>query len=266
MSSGEGLRPAGLALITGASEGIGRALAHVFARHGHPVALSARKGERLESLAAEIRARHGVEAWCFAADLADADGPDALHRAVGAAGLEVEILVNNAGFGLYGGFLDRAAGEHADLLAVNIAAPTRLCHLFGAEMRARGHGRILNVASTVAFLPGPMMATYFASKAYLFRLSEAVREELAESGVSVTCLCPGLTRSRFHERAGLTESNLLRFAVAPAEAVAEAGYRGLMAGRGVVLPGLRNRLAPLSERLLPRFLMRRLIHFFMRRR
>jgi len=262
MAGGE----AGIALITGASEGIGRALAHVFARHGHPVALSARNGERLESLAAEIRERHGVEAWCFAADLAPLEGAATLHRAVTAAGLEIEILVNNAGFGLYGAFLDRTASEHAELIGVNIAAPTRLCHLFGREMSARGRGRILNVASTVAFLPGPMMATYFASKAYLFRLSEALGEELAGSGVSVTCLCPGLTKSRFHERAGLAGSNLLRFTQASAESVAEAGYRGLMAGRTVVLPGLRNQLAPLSERLLPRAVMRRVIHFFMRRR
>lgn len=256
----------GVALVTGASEGIGRALAHVLARHGHPVALSARNAERLQSLAEEIRHRHGVEAWCFPQDLAKPDGPAALHAAVTEAGIEIEILVNNAGFGLYGRFLGRGAGEHADLVAVNVAAPTRLCHLFGAAMAARGHGRILNVASTVAFLPGPMMSTYFASKAYLHRFSEALHEELKENGVSVTCLCPGLTVSRFHERAGLTRTNLLRFAMASAESVAEAGYRGMMAGRLLVLPGLKNRLAPLSERLLPRLLTRRLIHHYMKRR
>lgn len=256
----------GLALITGASEGIGRALAHVFARNGHPVALSARNRQRLESLADEVRAQHGVEAWCFSVDLARPDGAAMLYRAVREAGLEVEILVNNAGFGLYGAFLDRPAEEHADLIAVNIIAPTRLCHLFGAEMAARGHGRILNVASTVAFMPGPMMSTYFASKAYLFRLSEALNEEFRGSGVGVTCLCPGLTRSRFHERAGIVGTNLLRFSMASSDSVAEAGYGGLMAGRLLVLPGLRNRLAPVSERLLPRVVMRRLIHAFMRRR
>ena len=253
-------------LITGASEGIGRALAEVFARHGHNLVLTARKRARLESLAQELKSEHGIAAFILDLDLAEADGPKALFEAVKAEGIAIDILVNNAGFGLYGPFLERNTGEHKDLLQVNIQALTALCHLFGADMAARGAGRILNVASTVAFMPGPLMATYFASKAFVLRFSESLREELRDQGVGVTCLCPGLTESRFHERAGLLQSNLLRFAVATAESVAEAGYRGCMADKAIVLPGLRNRLAPLAERLLPRALLRKIIHGFMTRR
>lgn len=253
-------------LITGASEGIGRALAEVFARHGHNLVLTARKRARLESLAQELKSEHGIAAFILDLDLAEADGPKALFEAVKAEGIAIDILVNNAGFGLYGPFLERSTGEHGDLVQVNIQALTTLCHLFGADMAARGAGRILNVASTVAFMPGPLMATYFASKAFVLRFSESLREELRDQGVGVTCLCPGLTESRFHERAGLLQSNLLRFAVATAESVAEAGYRGCMADKAIVLPGLRNRLAPLAERLLPRALLRKIIHGFMTRR
>ncbi len=253
-------------LITGASEGIGRALAEVFARHGHNLVLTARNRARLESLAQELKSEHGIAAFILDLDLAEADGPKALFEAVKAEGIAIDILVNNAGFGLYGPFLERSTGEHGDLVQVNIQALTALCHLFGADMAVRGAGRILNVASTVAFMPGPLMATYFASKAFVLRFSESLREELRDQGVGVTCLCPGLTESRFHERAGLLQSNLLRFAVASAESVAEAGYRGCMADKAIVLPGLRNRLAPLAERLLPRALLRKIIHGFMTRR
>ena len=253
-------------LITGASEGIGRALAEVFARHGYNLVLTARNRARLESLAQELKSEHGIAAFILDLDLAEADGPKALFEAVKAEGIAIDILVNNAGFGLYGPFLERNTGEHGDLVQVNIQALTALCHLFGADMAARGAGRILNVASTVAFMPGPLMATYFASKAFVLRFSESLREELRDQGVGVTCLCPGLTESRFHERAGLLQSNLLRFAVASAESVAEAGYRGCMADKAIVLPGLRNRLAPLAERLLPRALLRKIIHGFMTRR
>jgi uncharacterized protein len=257
---------AGPALITGASEGIGRALAHVFARHRHPLLLTARNAERLESLAEEVRGRHGVEARCLPADLSDAGAPAALHETVQGLGVEVEYLVNNAGFGLYGDFLARDRQAHVDLVQVNVAALTELCHRFGAEMAARGHGRIVNVASVVAFLPGPMMSTYFASKAYVLRFSESLHEELGARGVSVTCLCPGRTESRFQERSGLTFAPRPGGGIATAEAVAEVGYQAMMAGRAIAFPGFVNKLMPLAERLLPRLVMRKAIHAVMRRR
>ena len=173
----------GTALVTGASEGIGRALAEVFARHGHDLVLTARNGERLESLAAALSDRHSVQAHCLPLDLGRPGGAEALFEAVAGLDLEIEILVNNAGFGLYGAFHERELDRHRELIELNIAALTTLCHLFGSEMIARGRGRILNVASTVAFLPGPMMASYFASKAYVLRLSEALAVELERKGV-----------------------------------------------------------------------------------
>lgn len=256
----------GTALVTGASSGIGWALAEVFARHGHDLVLTARNAERLESLAASLRSEHGVEVSCIVEDLSLPDAAQSLFDAVAALDLEVDILVNNAGLGLYGPFHRRAAAEHQELIQVNVVALTMLSHLFGERMVGRGRGRILNVASTVAFLPGPMMASYFASKAYVLRLSEALQTELSGTGVTVTCLCPGLTESRFHERSGLLGTHLLRFSQASAESVAKAAYRGCMAGRAVVLPGFRNRCVPLVERLLPRIAARRLIWAFMKRR
>ena len=263
---GRAMAKSGTALVTGASEGIGRALAEVFARHGHDLVLTARNGERLESLAAALGERHGTEIHCLALDLGQPGGAQALFEAVGRLEVEIEILVNNAGFGLYGPFHARELARHQELIQLNIAALTTLCHLFGAPMIARGRGRILNVASTVAFLPGPLMASYFASKAYVLRLSEALALELEGQGVGVTCLCPGLTESRFHERAGLLDTSLLRFSQASARSVAEAGYRGCMAGRTIVLPGFRNRFVPLVERVLPRAPLRRIVYAFMSRR
>jgi hypothetical protein len=263
---GTAMAKPGSALVTGASEGIGRALAEVFARHGHDLVLTARNGARLESLAAALGERHGTQVHCLPADLGQPGGARDLFEAVGRLDVEIEILVNNAGFGLYGPFHERELDRHRELIQLNIAALTTLCHLFGSEMVARGRGRILNVASTVAFLPGPLMASYFASKAYVLSLSEGLALELEGQGVGVTCLCPGLTESRFHERAGLLDTSLLRFSQASAGSVAEAGYRGCMAGRAIVLPGFRNRLVPLVERLLPRALLRRIVHAFMIRR
>ena len=257
---------AGAALITGASEGIGRALAHVFARHGHPLLLTARNAARLDSLAAEVRERYGAEAWCLPADLGQATAPAALHQAVRELGVEVEHLVNNAGFGLYGDFLSRDLEAQSQLVQVNIAALTELCHRFGAEMAARGHGRIMNVASVVAFMPGPMMATYFASKTYVHRFSESLYEELKPKGVSVTCFCPGRTESLFQERSGLAFAPRPGGGTASAQSVAEAGYRAMMAGRVLAFPGLLNKLIPLGERLLPRLVLRKTIHAVMRRR
>ncbi len=256
----------GRVLITGASEGIGRAFAEICARNGHALVLTARNEERLESLAVELRRRSGVEVLCLPMDLAPEGAARRLFETLDGLRLEIEILVNNAGFGLYGPFHMRDWTSHHDLIGVNIHVLTELSHLFAKRMTARGRGRILNVASTVAFMPGPMMATYFASKAYVLKFSEALAEELRESGVSVTCLCPGLTESRFHERAGLTRSGRLSFSYASAESVAEAGYRGCMAGRTIVLPGFRNRLMPFVERLAPRGPMRWLVHAFMKRR
>ncbi len=256
----------GAVLLTGASEGIGRALAHVFAARRHDLVLSARNGKRLESLAAELESAHGVRTWIVVQDLGRRDAAQALHDGVAKLDVEIEILVNNAGYGLHGPFLDRELDGLLGIIVVNVRTLVALSHLHGDEMRRRGRGRILNVASTVAFLPGPTMAVYFASKAFVFRFTESLRAELAGSGVSVTCLCPGMTEAKFQERAGMTNIRLAGLTMASAESVAEAAYEGLMAGRAVVLPGLRNKLAPFAERFMPRFVMLKIIHALMSRR
>ena len=256
----------GAVLVTGASEGIGRALASVFAARGHDLVLTARNSERLETLAEELGDAHGIRTWIVVQDLGERDADGALQRAVASLGVEIDILVNNAGYGLHGPFLDREIDGLLGMVDVNIRSLVGLSHRYGAMMRQRRSGRILNVASTVAFLPGPMMAIYFASKAFVFRFTESFRAELAGTGVSVTCLCPGITEAKFQERAGMTGTRLAGLSVATAESVAEAAYAGLMAGRGVVLPGFRNKLAPLAERFLPRAVMRLIIHGLMARR
>ncbi len=253
----------GTVLLTGASEGIGRAMAWVFAREGHDLVLTARDGGRLDELVAALAARHPVRTWTVVQDLAERGADARLHAAVADLGVKVDILVNNAGYGLYGEFLDRDLDAQLGIVDVNLRALVGLSHRYGAEMRGRGRGRILNVASTVAFLPGPMMSVYFASKVFVYRFTESLRAELKGSGVSVTCLCPGMTEAKFQERAGMDGICLARLDMASAESVAEAAYAGTMAGRGVVLPGFRNKLAPLAERFMPRAAMRAIIEGLM---
>ncbi|MDT8435252.1 MAG: SDR family oxidoreductase, partial [Gemmatimonadota bacterium] len=198
------------ALVTGASAGIGRELAQRLAAAGWPVALTARRRERLEGLAADIETRHGVRALPVAADLEDPEGPARIEAALAAEGFEVDFLVNNAGFGTWGPFAERPLAAQTGMIRVNVLAPTELTRRLLPAMRDRGAGRILNVASTAAFQPGPWMAVYFASKAYVLHFSEALREELRRTGVTVTVLCPGPTRTEFQERADMERTRVGR--------------------------------------------------------
>jgi len=240
------------ALITGASGGIGEELARAFAAGGHDVLLVARGEERLAALATQLSAAHGVEARSLALDLTRASAPDALLAWTRKLGTPVDILVNNAGFGLQGPFVSLDAKRQMDMVALNIAALTHLTRLFLPPMMERRWGRILNVASTAAFVPGPFMAVYYASKAYVLSFSEGLAGELAGSGVSVTALCPGATRTSFANVAGADRSNLFKgngvMEVAP---VARAGYAATMAGKKVVIPGWRNKLLIASGALAP---------------
>ena len=247
------------ALVTGASGGIGEDLARAFAADGWDLVLVARGRPALERVAAELAERHGVSAHVVPADLARADAPRAVHDAVRALGVEVHALVNNAGFGLSGPFV--ATGPEAgtsldgelDMLQVNAVALTHLSKLFLPEMVARGRGYVLNVASTAAFQPGPLMAVYYATKAYVLSFSEALAEELRATGVSVTCLAPGATRTGFQAVADMAESRLFRAGhVMSSEDVARAGYRGMLARRRLVIPGMVNRVMAHATRLVPR--------------
>jgi hypothetical protein len=249
------------ALITGASAGIGRALARLFAEHRHDVVLTARREQRLREIAAELEAATGVTAHVIAADLAAIDGARRLYDEVRDRGIEVEYLVNNAGFGTFGPFVDTDPRETMDLVRVNVAALTELTALFLPEMVARHSGRVLNVASAAAFQPGPLMATYYASKAYVLHLSEALSEELEGKGVSVTALCPGPVRTEFQQVAGMETSGLvLNKRLISVEQVAEAGYQAMMRGKPMVVPGLATKLLAFGVRFAPRRFVAKFVH------
>jgi uncharacterized protein len=258
MAAAEPPRPT--ALITGASGGIGLELARLFARDGCGLVLVARSGDKLEALAAELRAAHGVPVRPLAADLADPAAPARIHAELARAGTHVGALVNNAGFGLRGAFATLDETAQMEMLQVNVLALARLTRRFLPAMVERRAGGVLNVASTAAFQPGPRMAVYYASKAFVLSLSEALAGELAGTGVTVTALCPGPTATGFQSRAGLERSRLFRdLRVMDAAAVARAGYRGFRAGKRVVIPGLGNRIGAALARLAPRGLVLRLV-------
>ena len=245
----------GSALITGASSGIGYELAKLFASDGHDVVLVARGADTLESIASQFRDRHGVQATAIAKDLAKPDAPQQIYDELRSRSTAIEVLVNNAGFAELGYFHERPLARELEMIQVNVAALTSLTRLFVADMVARGSGRILNVASTAAFQPGPMMAVYYATKAYVLSFSEALANELKDKGVSVTALCPGPTITGFAERAeGVAATRLFIIGTMDAPTVARAGYRALMRGKALVIPGLRNQLLALSVRLGPRSL------------
>ena len=234
-------------LITGASSGIGAALARRFHAGGHELVLTARRGDRLAALAAELGG-----AAVVVADLADPGAPERLLAAAG----RVDVLVNNAGFGAGGWFAELDLAAQLRMLQVNVTALTELTHRALGPMRRRGAGRVLNVASTVAFQPCPGMAVYAASKAYVMAFSEALWSELEGSGVTVTCLCPGATETEFAAVAGMGGARPFRHAM-PAEAVARAGYDAAMAGRRLVVAGAANRAMTLAAGLAPRGLVLR---------
>lgn len=245
------------ALVTGASAGIGRALAERFAAGGHDVVLVARREERLRELAAAVERDHGVAATVVPMDLADRGAAADLHAAVTDRGLAVTTLVNNVGVGTYGQFAETPVDDLLDELQLNVVLVTHLARLFLPEMAIRGRGRVLNVASAAAFQPGPLMAVYYASKAYVLSLSEALAEEHRGSGVTVTALCPGPVETEFQDRAGMGHARLASGALADAATVAEAGYRGAMAGKAVVVPGWRFKLLAVAAKLAPRWLSRK---------
>ncbi len=254
------IRKPGRALITGASSGIGRELARVFAEHGHDLVITARRKTELRALAAQLTRTHAVEVKVLVADLADRKAPRALFDACAADGLEIDFLVNNAGYGAFGDFDGHDRKLVLGIIDVNVRALTALTHLFMQPMLERGRGRIMNVASLAGFQSGPRLAVYSATKAYALSLSEALATELAGSGVTVTALCPGATQTEFGKTADM--EGTLFFALGPMSAadVAGVGYDAMMSGTAVVVPGLFNWLATQVVPLLPRALVRRLVH------
>jgi uncharacterized protein len=253
-------------LITGASSGIGTELARVFASNGHRLALVARRADRLAALADEIAGGGGVAPIVIACDLEQPGASDKIAAILAAEGVEVVYVVNNAGFGLFGHAIELDRVEQLGMIDVNIRAMTDLSLRFSDHL-IRHRGGILNVGSIASFLPGPGMAVYYASKAYVLSFSEAMRRELAPRGVRVTALCPGPVPSEFQGRAGFEPGvDSLILSVSPAN-VARAGYRGLMANKRAVLPGLGIKILPAVLRLFPRgFVLAAVGRFQLRKR
>ncbi|MBV9516822.1 MAG: SDR family oxidoreductase [Hyphomicrobiales bacterium] len=253
-------------LITGASAGIGAEFARLLGAAGETLVITARRQDRLEALAEELTRSHGVRVESIAMDLARKEAADLLAEKVEALGLEVRTLINNAGFGLTGDLAEQPLERLVEMLELNIVALTCLTRAFLPQMRARRTGGIINVASTAAFLPGPYMSVYYASKAYVLSFSEAIAHELRGSGVVVTALCPGPTRSEFQRVAGMAETPLLQRLSMSSREVARLGLAGHRAGKTLVITGVGNKLTPLAARLLPRGVMARLVAGLQKRR
>jgi hypothetical protein len=245
-------------VITGASSGIGAELARGFAERGHALILTARRRDRLEALAGELRGS-GVPIEVETADLEDPAAPEALIRSLEARGVEIHTLVNNAGFGLRGGFATLPYDQQAGMVELNVTALTKLSRLVAPGLVARRRGGILNVASTAAFQAGPGMAVYYATKAYVLSLSEAMHEELRPHGVTVTALCPGPTVTEFARRADMEKSKLFQAGAMSAPEVARVGLEGYFAGRAIVVTGTANRLGAVASQFLPRAFSRKIV-------
>ena len=242
-----------VALVTGASAGLGVEFARQLSKRGHRLVLAARRKERLEELARELSNARAV-----AIDLSKANAAAKLLVDVESAGEHVDVLINNAGFGLIGRFAELDAKRQRQMIDLNAGALTELCHAVAPGMIERGSGGILNVASTAAFQPGPKMAVYFATKAFVLSFTEALHEELKPHGIHVTCLCPGPTRTEFGEVAGFGGNGLFDRVAMDSPRVVEAGLNGLDRNKAVVIPGLVNKVIANSGRFAPRWVVRKI--------
>ena len=247
-----------VALITGASMGIGKELAKIFAADGRDLVLVARSEDKLRNLAQELEGAHGITAHVVPADLTDPGAPAAIFASLESKGLQLDYLVNNAGFGAQGEFATLPFQTQMDMLKVNVDAVVALTHLGLQGMLARKRGRILNIASVAGFQPGPDMTMYYATKAFVLMFSEGIAEEVKGSGVTVTVHCPGATATNFGETARNATSLYFRLGAAPADKVARHAYRSMMKGKVVAIEGLMNWLTAFSVRFSPRALVRKL--------
>jgi len=247
------MKQAGSALITGASSGIGLDLARLFARDRHDVVLVARSEGKLRQLADELKREHGIAAEVVVADLSQPNAARDVWSTVVEKGIAIDTLVNNAGYGLTGPFIENDVKTELDMIQVNVVALTELTKLVLPSMVARKSGRILNLASTAGFQAGPLMAVYYATKAYVLSFSEAIADELRNSGVTVTTLCPGPTDTGFANVSKMTQSRLFTMSrPMTSEDVARIGYEAMKKGKGLVITGMRNKLLVQSNRVTPR--------------
>jgi short-subunit dehydrogenase len=258
-AKGEHCMPAETVLITGASSGIGRELARVFAAAGSDLVLVARREARLAELAQELTSRYRMKAHVLPKDLSLPDAGRAIDDELRKANIRVDVLVNDAGFGDLGLFASLGLDRQMKMVQVNVNTVTELTRRFLPGMIERGRGGILNVASTSSFQPGPLMSVYYATKAYVLYFSEGLAEELSGTGVSVTCLCPGPTITEFGADSHMDGTLAFRMGAMSAAVVAQAGYEGFRRGKAIVVPGFRNKLMAFSVRTGPRSVVRKIV-------
>lgn len=252
-----------LAIVTGASAGLGVEFAKLLAKDQYDLLLTARRKERLEQLADQLHKEYGIKSHCLSIDLNHANAASTIHEYLKKHHLKTDVLINNAGFGALGSFTDIELEEQLRMIQVNVSSLVHLTGLILPEMLARGKGRVMNVASTAAFQPGPLMAMYYATKAFVLSFSEAVHHEIRKTGVTVTCLCPGPTPTEFHQAAGMEDSKMFnsRMMVDPVT-VARIGYQAMLKGKRLVIPGKLTNILAFSTRLAPRSLVLRFAERF----
>jgi uncharacterized protein len=248
-------------LITGATGGIGLELAKVFANHRHHLILVGRSRTKLLELQKEIRHKHKIQIDLVIQDMISPDAAQAVYNKIKKTGRRVEVLVNSAGFAVSGKFTETSLDDELQEIQLNVSTLTILTKLFAKEMAERGNGKILNVASTAAFFPGPLMAVYYATKAYVVSFSMGLSEELRSKGVQVSVLCPGPTDTEFAKNAGMTESRLFRAGQMHPKKVAEAAYAGLMKKDPIIIPGGSNQAMVFLSRFVPRTFQAKLVNF-----
>jgi short-subunit dehydrogenase len=248
------------ALVTGASSGLGLEFSKLLARDGYHLVIVARDAAKLQQVADELAAQHKITVRVIARDLSAADAGQAIYDELRRDSVVVDVLINNAGYALYGPFIETDLDTEVRMIGTNVTTLTILSKLFARDMVRRRRGRILNVASTAAFVPGPLMAVYYATKAYVLSFSEALANELQGTGVTVTALCPGPTETGFQQRAQMEGSRLVAGRkIAGAAEVAAAGYRAMLKGQTMIIPGLRNQLQTLSVRFSPRTMVAQVV-------
>ena len=242
-----------LALVTGASAGLGVEFAKLLAKDGYDLVLVARRLDRLEELAKSLQSQHGITTYCVSVDLSLPDAAVTVDKYLKDHQLQVEVLINNAGFGALGQFVDIDLQEQLRMIQVNVSTLVHLTGLLLPGMIARGKGRVMNVASTAAFQPGPLMAMYYATKAFVLSFSEAVHHEIRKTGVTVTCVCPGPTPTEFQQAAKMEESKMFnsRMMVDPVT-VAKVGYEAMLKGKRLIIPGKLTNVLAFATRLTPR--------------
>lgn len=257
------------ALITGASKGIGLELAKLFAKDGYPLILIARSSHLLEEIKKEFEIKYQIVVKVIVQDLSKSGASKEIYDAIQKEHLQVDYLINNAGFGDYGPFLDSDITKYAQMMHLNTITLMELCYYFGNDMRQRKFGKIMNLGSIASFFPGPLMATYYATKAFVLSFSEALAKELQHSGVSVTALCPGTTATQFFDNAHATvdKTNLLKH-MRPAHPsdVAKYGYKKMMKSKTIAIYGAQNKIAIWMNRFIPRKLSRHLVYKIQNRR